>query len=334
MNKIIENFKISFYNKNFWMYVKSIGNSYFKLDIKTHPIELKFKLNILRNFEINNYFFIDFDDWKTISIKLSSNNVQLLSLKTDIIGLHQEFYIGSNVENIATNVKTRRKKYKEFYWSKFVKIYNNNFLHNSYGRTIEFNLPCKHYLKIGFNHQDYYECKNETKLEFTINLNKDGCWCSKDNFIRLKLCAFHHYLKIVLGKNHICRYSVLHSVKSLEQFRGAKINKALLNYLFLNQIKPHETWIFKKVIALGIDLSKLYFSNLIYHLAFKPNYHKTSLDYILSVAKENCIRFFINEKNNTNAEIIQQLQEYSPDFEESVLNQLIKYVETQEETKI
>jgi len=321
--------------------------------------ESNFQFSLTRDFWIRNYLLTQFKDWKQFSVKISHNNVYPFSINSDIFGIWQDFNIGASTEDPFYNYKKqrlyteeehilqnclhkeidtdvlnkRRKKYKEFYNSKFVKIYNNNYLRSPYGGTVEFTLPFNLYLKISFNKQDYYEFKNETNAEFTFNFDKGDCRCNKNRYVKFNLSAFKHYFKIVLGKNTITRFSILHSDKSLGRIDVKNLDENTLNRLFKEEIEPHEVWIYKKVIDKGIDLSKLDWSDLIYDLAFEPDYHKATLDYILHTAKENNVRFYIDDdyKDCSNEEIINQLKEWSSDFDEPVLMQLIEYVENQKE---
>lgn len=343
------------------LFLKGIGYNYLDFNWQTldkYNVESNFTILFSRDFGIKNYLYTDFSNWKQFSIRIARNNVHTLQVVSNIFGIYQDFRIKTIYDDVIYNFKEqrlmtteevilqdclnknvdineskeRRKKYKEFYFSKFIKIYNNNYLNKPYGRTIELVLPFNHYLKLGFNHQHFYNYKNETNIEFAFNFDKGSSWCDKNCYVRFNLSAFKHYFKIVLGKNTINRYSVIHSDKSLAKITTKEFDENVLNRLFKNEIEPYQTWIFKKIVKMGINLSKLDFDDLIYNLAFKHNYHKATLDYMLQVAQNNNARLYFLDENETksNADIIKSLkEELSSDFTNEVLEQLINYVETQ-----
>lgn len=361
-----EHFRFSICNKygfDLFFFLKGIGYNYLDFNLRKldkFNVESNFTLNFSRDFGIKNYLITDFKDWKQLSIRIARNNVYSLQIVSNILGISQDFRIKTIYDEVMYNFKEqrlmtteeiisqdclnknidtsepkeRRKKYKEFYFSKFIKIYNNNYLNKPYGRTIEFALPFNHYIKLTFNRQHYYNYKNETNIEFACNFDKGNAWCDKNRYIRLKLSAFKHYFKIVLGENTINRHSVIHSDKSLAKITTKNFDEKILNRLFETEIKPHQTWIFKKIVNKGIDLSKLNFDNLIYQLAFKHNYHKATLDYMLQVARDNNARLYFLDENETksNTDIIKSLrEELLSDFTDEVLEQLVKYVKKQED---
>ncbi len=349
-------------------------NTYLKFDIRhlgETEFEHNFKLNFSRDFGISNYILADFSkegmtSEKCIAFKFLHNNVRQLGINITFLGIWQTFWIGSLTEDICYNYKKqqlvsieedilihqfnkkidmeiqnkRGKKYKEFYNSKYIKIYNSNYLNKPYGRSIEIYLPFNHYLKFSFNRLHQNELKNETNCGFTWLIDDTQ---HQNKHFAVGFSMFNHYFKIVLSPNTPARFSIVHSDKSLAKFKNKSLDNRTINNLFKETMNPKETWIYKKVVESGIDLSNLDFDELIYNLAFRPYYNSNTLGYMLQVAKENNVRLtfqnsiFLPEeekatKQVTNNEIIEYLKtDTGNDFTESALNQLIKYVDQQED---
>ncbi len=80
-------------------------------------------------------------------------------------------------------VEPQPEEYKEFCASKWLKIYNEDYLNCSFGRVVEFALPFQHYLKLSFNKPfEYWEWLG---FKFDIDFSK-----GLGLFGKLMLCKF------------------------------------------------------------------------------------------------------------------------------------------------
>lgn len=113
---------------------------------------------------------------------------------------------------------SRAVKYKEFYLSKGLKIYNEDWLNCLWGRTIEVALPHLYYLTTTFEKPFWHR----DLLGFEVKLN------FKYTFTFLtKLTFLHNELSVCAAKNRLDRPSNLYSCASIKRYfdlRGAESN--------------------------------------------------------------------------------------------------------------
>lgn len=106
-------------------------------------------------------------------------------------------------------VKPQPEEYKDFYISKFLKIYNKDYRNCRFGRIIEFALPFQHYLKIDFQKPfEYWEW-----LGFIVDIDFTQGF---GIFTKLMLCKLDFILR--LGKDCLERTSNLRSVAAIERY--------------------------------------------------------------------------------------------------------------------
>lgn len=109
----------------------------------------------------------------------------------------------------------RKEVYKEFYSTKWMRIYNKNWLNCLYGRTLEFALPYLYYLKIGFKRPfDEWNW-----LGFTFDINFENKFLTILSFM-----LFKHELKIIISKNSLHRKSNIFSNHAIDRYVQLKRN--------------------------------------------------------------------------------------------------------------
>ena len=111
----------------------------------------------------------------------------------------------------------RRQKYKEYFTSKWVKIFNEDWLNCPYGRAIEFALPFLYYLELVFYKP--FDYKREW-FGFNIKLNFKYVF-----YFTSDLMLFKHILTITTRKNNNHRYSNLLSCSAIDRYFSLKGNR-------------------------------------------------------------------------------------------------------------
>lgn len=116
--------------------------------------------------------------------------------------------------------KPRRQKYKEYFTSKLVKIFNEDWLNCPYGRAIEFALPFLYYIELVFHkpfdyHREWFGFNIRLSFKYVFYFTTD-------------LMLFKHILTITTRKNNIHRYSNLLFCSAIDRYfalKGSRHNK-------------------------------------------------------------------------------------------------------------
>jgi len=152
-------------------------------------------------------------------------------------------------------VEPYQRVYKDFYISKFIKIYTKDWLNCLYGRAIELALPFFHYLKIDFKKPFY----NREWLGFRSVINFEH-----GLLFKVTLMFFKHELRIIIAKNKLYRQSNLFSIKAIKRVFQLSENinytpKECMDYIsvLLNHRKSAQfLYLFKNIPFADSDLKK------------------------------------------------------------------------------
>lgn len=199
--------------------------------------------------------------------------------------------------------KYRKIKEKWFYNSKFLKLYNRNFLNDPYGITVDiafFPLLVYTLLQVGF-HQRHNFC---IAINFNLSETKP--------LIEFELCLFSLFLKFEFGRNTVIRKANLKHISDFENLIKHSAKPYLLtdsdedivqlqierkNLAYLNTVLKH------------IDITKLDTNEILIDGMYKEFYNAEIFDLLLN----NILQFtnweeVENSKDSYNPEAIAKLK--------------------------
>lgn len=199
--------------------------------------------------------------------------------------------------------KYRKIKEKWFYNSKFLKLYNRNFLNDPYGITVDiafFPLLVYALLQVGF-HQRHNFC-------IAINFN----FSETKPLIEFELCLFSLFLKFEFGRNTVIRKANLKHISDFENLIKHSAKPYLLtdsdeDILQLQIERKNLAYI--KTILSKIDITKLDTNEILIDGMYKEFYNAEIFDLLLNnISQFTNWEEVENSKDSYNSEAIAKLK--------------------------
>lgn len=210
--------------------------------------------------------------WGTFVI----TDVRIWDFFTDKPVSYQEMENLEKIKRIGkTKYKYRKIKEKWFYNSKFLKLYNRNFLNDPYGITVDiafFPLLLYTLLQVGF-HQRYNFC---IAINFNLSETKP--------LIEFEVCLFSLFFKFEFGKNTVVRKANLKYISDFENLIKHSANPYLLTDsdedIIQLQIQLKNLDYIKTVLS-KIDITKLDTNEILIDCMFRDCYASKIFDLLL-----------------------------------------------------